>query len=78
MTSMSSVLICPCGRWHKAALRATEKYVQRFRCGLRATLKDGENVYRYKGREALIVELAAGQTYLYMRLSSGLRPDGED
>lgn len=64
----SSYIICPCGRWHKAATIATEKYVQRFRCGLRCTLKAGHVEYRYKGKDILVLELAGGQAHLFVRL----------
>lgn len=64
----SSIILCPCGRWHKAAVFATEKYVQRFRCGLRVTLTKGKTDYSYKGRFVQVQELAGGDDHLFIRI----------
>lgn len=63
-----SIVLCPCGKWHSTALRATERYRQRFRCGLTAVLNHNVNVYRYKGRERKIVALGSGPGLLFILL----------
>ena len=66
-----SVVLCPCGKWHTLALRATEKYRQRLECGLYAILGNGVNEYRFKGEPAKVVEIAAGHGILFILLEQG-------
>ena len=68
--TQSSIILCPCGRWHNAAAIVTERYRQRFRCGLSVTCEAGMVKYRYKRRDVEVVELAGGQMHLFVRLES--------
>lgn len=64
-----SIVLCPCRRWHSVSLRATERYRQRFRCGLTVVLNSGFNDYRYKGKKVAIVALGTSPGILFILLT---------
>lgn len=64
----SSLVLCPCGRWHGIVTIVTETYRHRFRCGLRVTCKAGNLQFAYKKHQVEIVELASGQEHLFIRV----------
>jgi len=68
-----TIIVCPCGKWHEAPVRATETFRKRFPCGLRVHLEPGFSEYDFKRKPAEIVGLAAGQEHLYIHLEQQKR-----
>lgn len=62
------LVLCLCRRWHAIAVRATERYRHRFRCGLSVVLNAGVTEFRYKGATLNIGDLAGGKHYLFIKL----------
>ena len=66
------LVMCPCGQWHRAPIRATEEFRLRLECDLLIHLTFEEPgpfiQFIYKGSVVEIVDLGTGVDHLYVKL----------